>query len=103
MAEAAINTREAAEALRRYLDALDVDPARQEEIERHAAALEALARKHRQSVLELPAQLARTEQEIQVLANAELSLSKLEAALEALTRDYGAAAQRLTQARKARR
>ena len=40
-------TREAAEALRHYLDALDIDPARQEEIERKAAALEALARKHR--------------------------------------------------------
>ncbi len=99
LTEAGINVREAAESLRRYLEALDVDPARQEEIERHAAALEALARKHRQSVLELPAQMARTEQEIQVLANAELSLSKLEAALEALTREYGAAAQRLTQAR----
>ena len=100
VSEAAINAREAAAALRHYLDALDVDPQRQEEIERHAAALEALARKHRQSVLELPAQMARTEQEIQVLENAELSLSKLEAALEALARDYGAAAQRLTQARK---
>src|SRR5208283_3358192 len=58
VSEAAINAREAAAALRHYLDALDVDPQRQEEIERHAAAL------------------------------------------EALTREYGAAAQRLTQARK---
>ncbi len=100
VSEAGINAREAAAALRHYLDALDVDPQRQEQIERHAAALEALARKHRQSVLELPAQLAHTEQEIQVLANAALSLSKFEAALEELTREYGAAAQRLTQARK---
>src|SRR5271165_4186738 len=79
LSEAGIIVREAAEALRRYLDALDVDPARQEQIERQAAALEALARKHRQSVLELPAQLAHTEQEIQALANAELSLAELEA------------------------
>ncbi len=64
LSEATIIAREAAEALRHYLDALDMDPARQEQIERHAAALEALARKHRQSVLELPAQLARTEQEM---------------------------------------
>ena len=63
LAEAMINTREAAEALRRYLDVLDIDPARQEEIERHAAALEALARKHRISVLELPAQLSRTRKQ----------------------------------------
>src|SRR5580693_6941979 len=74
-----------------------MDPARQEQVERHAAALESLARKHRQSVLDLPAQLVRTEQEIHALDNAQLSLAQL----EELTREYDAAAQRLTQARKA--
>jgi DNA repair protein RecN (Recombination protein N) len=59
LSEAAILTQEAAQALRRYLDDLDIDPARQDEIERRAAALEALARKHRVAVLELPQQLAR--------------------------------------------
>ncbi len=100
LAEATILVQEAAEALRRYLDDLDVDPARQEEIERRAAALEALARKHRQTVLELPAQLLHTEQELQALENAELSLMELERKLEGLSGDYRAAAQRLTQARK---
>jgi DNA repair protein RecN (Recombination protein N) len=101
LAEATILTHEAAESLRRYLENLDVDPARQEEIERHAAALEALARKHRQTVLELPAQLVRTEQELQSLENAELSLAELQRQLAALTLEYAAAAQRLTQARTA--
>ena len=78
--------------LRHYLDALDMDTARQEHIERHAAALEALARKHRQNVLELPAQLARTEQELEALANVESSLEDLERRLLILTRDYGVAA-----------
>jgi DNA repair protein RecN (Recombination protein N) len=100
LAEAAINTQEAADSLRRYLDALDIDPARQEEIERHAAALEALARKHRLNVLELPEQLLRTEQELTALENAQQSLGKLEEQLSALSRDYGAAALRLTAARK---
>jgi DNA repair protein RecN (Recombination protein N) len=100
LAEAMINTQEAAEALRRYLDILDIDPARQEEIERHAAALEALARKHRVGVLELPEQLLRTETELATLDNAQLSLAKLEADLAALTRDYRAAALRLSAARK---
>ena len=77
LTEAGILVREAAEALRHYLEALDMDPARQEQIERHAAALESLARKHRQSVLDLPAQLARTEQEIQALDNAQLSLARV--------------------------
>jgi DNA repair protein RecN (Recombination protein N) len=101
LAEAMINTQEAAEALRHYLDVLDIDPARQEEIERHAAALEALGRKHRLSVLELPEHLLRTEAELSTLDNAQLSLDKLEVELTTLTRDYRAAAQRLTEARKA--
>jgi DNA repair protein RecN (Recombination protein N) len=99
--EAMINTREAAEALRHYLDVLDIDPARQEEIERHAAALEALGRKHRVGVLDLPEQLSRIETELAALDNAELSLAALEAELATLTREYRAAAQRLTSARKA--
>ena len=98
--EALINTREAAEALRHYLDVLDIDPARQEEIERHAAALEALGRKHRVGVLDLPEQLSRIETELAALDNAELSLAALEAELATLTREYRAAAQNLTSARK---
>jgi DNA repair protein RecN (Recombination protein N) len=100
LSEATINAREAADTLRRYLDALDIDPVRQEEIERQAAALEALARKHRRGVLELPAQLVRIEQEIETLASAELSLAGLERQLKELERDYGAAAERLTEARR---
>jgi DNA repair protein RecN (Recombination protein N) len=100
LAEATMLTHEAATALRRYLDNRDVDPARQEEIERRAAALEALARKHRQTVLELPQQLQRTEQELQTLDNAELSLADLERQLAVLTGDYRAAAERLTKARR---
>ncbi len=101
LAEAMINTQEAAEALRHYLDALDIDPARQEEIERHAAALEALARKHRvERAGSARRSWLRTETELRALDNAQLSLGKLELELAALTRDYRAAAQRLTEARK---
>jgi len=100
LSEATINACEAADTLRRYLDALDIDPARQEEIERQAAALEALARKHRCGVLELPEQLARIEREIETLASAELSLADFERQLKELERDYGAAAGRLTEARR---
>ena len=100
LAEAMINTREAAEALRRYLDVLDMDPARQEEIERRAAALEALARKHRINVMELPDQLLRTGQELAALDNAQQSLGLLEHELAELARDYRAAAGRLTEARQ---
>ena len=99
LAEANILVHESAEVLRRYLDHLDMDPARQEEIERHAAALEALARKHRLTVVELPAQLTSTERELQSLDNAEQSLAELEGQLTGLTDSYRAAATRLTEAR----
>jgi DNA repair protein RecN (Recombination protein N) len=100
LGEAAILVREAADSLRHYLDALDMDPARQEEIERKTAALEALARKHRQNVAELPAQLARTEEEIRSLEGAEQSLAECERTLAALERDYRDVARRLTEARR---
>ncbi|MGA2343140.1 MAG: DNA repair protein RecN [Steroidobacteraceae bacterium] len=100
VAEAAILAREAADSLRHYLDALEMDPARQEEIERKAAALEALARKHRLGLLDLPAQMARSEQEIRELADAEHNLAERERKLEDLSRDYAAAALRLTEARR---
>jgi DNA repair protein RecN (Recombination protein N) len=100
LAEATILTDEAGGALRRYLETLDVDPGRQEEIERRAAALEGLARKHRRTVLDLPAQLVSTEEELQALENAELKLGELERRLALLEREYRAAAQRLTEARQ---
>ena len=100
LGEAAILTQEAAESLRRYLDALDIDPARQDEIERRAAALEALARKHRVAVLELPDQLARVEQEVTALDNVGVSLINLENQVSATTAEYRSAAQRLSHARR---
>ncbi|MEO7206065.1 MAG: DNA repair protein RecN [Steroidobacteraceae bacterium] len=99
LGEAAILTQEAAESLRRYLDDLDIDPARQDEIERRAAALEALARKHRVPVLQLPEQLARVEQEIATLDNVGVSLTALEKQVSATTAEYRTAAQRLSEAR----
>ncbi len=99
LAEAAILTQEASESLRRYLENLDIDPARQEEIERHAAALEALARKHRIGVLELPLQLQGLETELAQLDNAQNSLAALQAQLTALTAEYAGAAQKLRAAR----
>ena len=97
--EAMIATSEAAESLRRYLEALEVDPARQEEIERRAAALEALARKHRRAVAELPQQLEQVERELGALENAQHSLTALETQLAHLTLEYRAAARSLSEAR----
>jgi DNA repair protein RecN (Recombination protein N) len=100
LGEAAILTQEAAESLRRYLDDLDIDPARQDEIERRAAALEALARKHRIRVLELPEHLALLEQEVAALDDVAVSLTALERQVSATTAEYRSAAKRLSDARQ---
>lgn len=100
LAEASILTQEAASALRHYLEALDVDPARQEEIERRAAALESLARKHRIPVLDLPLQKARSETELAALENAGQSLAEYARQLADLSSAYRMAAAKLTKARR---
>jgi DNA repair protein RecN (Recombination protein N) len=97
--EAVILTQEAAHSLRRYLDALDIDPARQEEIERRAAALESLARKHRVTVLELPGQLTGLELEAAALEKATSNLAALAGELQTIMRDYREAAAHLHEAR----
>ncbi len=100
LAEAAIPVQEAADILRRYLDALDVDPARQEETLRRAAALEDLARKHRVPIGELPEQQRRLEREYAQLDQSHESAAQLAARLDELAQEYRAAAARLTAARQ---
>jgi len=99
LAEAAINVREAADALQRYLGSLEVDPARQEEIERRAAALEALGRKHHRRPAELPQRSEELEQELQALQNAAHGAAELERRQAALGAEYHAAAARLSEVR----
>ena len=101
LAEALIQVDEAAGVLRRFLESLDIDPQRQDEVERKAAALESLARKHRISVTALPEQRASLEQELDALENSAVSLSKLEARLTILRDAYSAAARKLSAARMA--
>ncbi len=100
LADAAIQISEAADSLRRFLDALDVDPARQDEVERRAAALESLARKHRMPIEELPLQRLRLEQELAALEGAGESAAQLLARAASLRAEYGKAAARLTEMRR---
>ncbi len=97
----AIDLREAADALRRYLEALDVDPARVEEIERRAAALEGLARKHRVRPEELPARAAELASELDAVENSVAGLAQLDERCALLRSQYRAAADELSAARRA--
>ncbi len=97
----AIELRESADTLRRYLEALDVDPARIEEIERRAAALEGLARKHRVRPEELPARAAALAHELDGVESAVSDLAQLEERCAALLTQYRATAAELSAARRA--
>jgi DNA repair protein RecN (Recombination protein N) len=99
--EAVIASREALASLRRYVDSLEADPARQEWIEARLAALEAVARKHRVGVDELPALRARLENELAELESGTLDAATLQRALDEARARYVAAAKALTAARKA--
>jgi DNA repair protein RecN (Recombination protein N) len=75
--EATIQIREAARELSRYLETLDIDPARQEEVERRLAAVEELSRKHRVPSNELVARASLLENELAELEGADSNLNAL--------------------------
>jgi DNA repair protein RecN (Recombination protein N) len=78
--EATIQIREAARELSRYLETLDIDPARQEEVERRLAAVEELSRKHRVQPSELAGRAALLETELAELDSADNNLNTLKKA-----------------------
>jgi DNA repair protein RecN (Recombination protein N) len=75
--EATIQIREAARELSRYLETLDIDPARQEEVERRLAAVEELSRKHRLQATELAGRAVVLEKELAELDSADEQLNLL--------------------------
>jgi DNA repair protein RecN (Recombination protein N) len=99
--EASIACREAVSGLRRYLDSLDADPARQEWVESRLAALEGAARKHRIEPSGLPELQLRLTAERDALREASVSLEGLDRKLAAAARAYDAAARTLSERRSA--
>jgi DNA repair protein RecN (Recombination protein N) len=94
--EASIQITEAARALEHYRETLDVDQARQDEVERRLAAIEELARKNRvppEGLIERAEQLAK---ELGGLERAELDLAVLRKDLAAALESYRAQAQQLS-------
>src|ERR1043165_2941654 len=75
--EATIQIREAARELSRYLETLDIDPARQEEVERRLAAIEELGRKHRIPGNEIASRAVALEKELAELDSADNDLNAL--------------------------
>jgi DNA repair protein RecN (Recombination protein N) len=98
--EASIACREAVSGLRRYLDSLDADPARQEWVESRLAALESAARKHRVEPSGLPELQLRRTAERDALREASVSLEGLDRKLAAAAQAYDDAARALSERRR---
>ena len=85
---AVIQTEEATGELRNYLDGLDADPARLEELEQRLQAITDLARKHRVEPDQLAQVLQDMSTELAALENSDERLAQLEQALEQAHQTY---------------
>jgi len=86
--EASVQIREAARELERYGETLDVDAARQDEVERRLAAVEELSRKHRIAPAQLPERARQLRAELEELERAEVDLAQLRRELAAALEAY---------------
>jgi DNA repair protein RecN (Recombination protein N) len=94
--EASIQITEAARELKHYREALDIDSARQDEVERRLSAIEELARKNRVPPEELLERTGQLATELEGLERAELDLAVLRKDLAAALESYRAQAQQLS-------
>jgi DNA repair protein RecN (Recombination protein N) len=86
--EAQIRVQDASRALQHYLDALDIDPQRADQIERRLASIEELGRKHRAAPEELPARGAALTEELLQLEHAAADLGGVRTQLSAALGAY---------------
>ncbi len=93
---AVIQIREAARELQRYLESLEFDTARHDQVERRLAAVEDLARKHRVSPAELPERARQLAAELASLESAESDLAKVRKELGAALDNYRDLARQLS-------
>ena len=98
--EAGIQISEAAEALRRYGDRLDVEPGRHDAVEHRLDAITSLARKHRIEPQDIAELSTRLENELDDLEHAEERSEALAEAVDAAEARYRQAALALAEGRQ---
>ena len=94
--EAEIRVKDASHSLLQYLDALEIDPQRADDIERRLASIEELSRKHRVAGEALPARQAALAAELSGLENADADLSAVRTQLTAALERYQGLARALS-------
>lgn len=98
--EAVAGLTEAGRSLTRYLDGLEADPTRQEQIEQRLAAIESLARKHRVAPSELPTKATELHAELARLDGVSQGLESLRAGVSAAVQAWQRCAGQLSAARQ---
>jgi len=96
---ASIQVSEATETLRRYGDDIDMDPNRRDWVEERLDAMQAIARKHRVTVDEVPALHDKFREEFDELKNSAERGRELEAQAKSMRADFLKKAQALSRAR----
>ena len=96
---ASIQVSEAADALRRYADSIDMDPARRDSVEERLDAIQTLARKHRAEPDELPTLSETLRAEYDALTHADERGRELEQQAKAAMAEYVRLAETLSTAR----
>jgi len=94
--EVTIQITEAARELEHYRDSLDMDSARQDQVERRLSAIEELARKNRVEPTELVERTTQLAAELEGLERAELDLAVLRKDLASALDSYRGQAQQLS-------
>lgn len=97
---AAIQLQEAAHSLRDYLDRVELDPERLQQLEQRLAEIHELSRKHRCREEELPPLLETLRTELENLEHADVHLADLERETETLRGEYLALARDLDRQRR---
>jgi DNA repair protein RecN (Recombination protein N) len=100
LTEAGVSLREAADIVRHAFAELDVDPARQDWVERRLATVEELARKHKVTPAEVAATRDRLAAELAALESSETQLGQLQTQLAQASARYTEAAAALTRSRR---
>ncbi len=94
--ESAIQIREAARELSHYRDGLDLDTARQDQVERRLAAIEELARKNRVTPNELIGRTSQLTAELETVERADMDLAVLRKDLAAALEEFRTLAAQLS-------
>ncbi len=97
---AGIQISEASNALQRYVESIDMDPARRDRVEERVDAMQTVARKHRTSPEDLVALAGRLRVELDELNNADQRGRELEQQATEARKAFDAFAAQLSRARK---